>query len=237
MPPRFIDNMKKPRLNELIAKSKRLIQLRKLAKLSRANMAQLAEAAITTYRGWEGARFGGIPLRRAEIIVNALKADGIDCSSDWLMHGTGSQPQKIAFYQAADLRKAVLTPTTKNSPEAIERLRIKAELEFFCNNYNWDVLSLKVPDDSMEPCFLKEDLVAGIKISHKEIPNIIGQNCLVRIKSNKVLLRQIQKSNMKGLYILSCLSADTARQLILSDEEIVDIALINWIRRKNLDCS
>ena len=62
--------MKKTYLGGSIAKSKRLMQLRKLAKLSRMDIAQLAGVSVSTYRGWEGARFG--VLRPALIYMNRL---------------------------------------------------------------------------------------------------------------------------------------------------------------------
>ena len=226
--------MKKTYLGGSIAKSKRLMQLRKLAKLSRMDIAQLAGVSVSTYRGWEGARFGGIPIKRAVLLADALKTEGINVSSNWLMHGTEETPKKIIYYQATQLQKALTHSTKQQSPEATEQLYIKAELEFFCNNNNWKTISLIVPNDAMEPCFLEGDLVAGIQVPHKDFSKIIGLNCIIRTKNNKILLRQIQKSNIEEWVVLSCLNPNTKHQLIHREEEIIDIAPISWLRRKNL---
>ena len=129
--------MKKIHLAGVIAKSKRLLQLRKLAKFSRKDIAQLAGVSVSTYRGWEGARFGGIPKKRAILLVEMLKAEGINSSPNWLMHGTGESPRKIIHYQAAQLQKTLADSPKQYSSEAMEELHIKAELELFCNNSNW----------------------------------------------------------------------------------------------------
>jgi len=225
--------MKKTHLDGPIATSRRLMQLRKLAKLSRQDIAQLAGVSASTYRGWESARFGGIPKKRAILLIDALKAEGINSSSNWLIYGTEDPPKKIICYQNTQLQKALIDSTKQQSPEVIEELRVKAELEFFCNNNNWETISLIVPDDAMEPCFLEGDLVAGIKVPHKDLSKIIGLNCIVRTK-NKILLRQIQKSNIEELVALLCLNPDIKHQIILRNEEIVDVAPIIWTRRKNL---
>lgn len=215
-----------------VAKAERLTQLRKLAKLSRCDMAQMANVSVSTYKGWENARFGGIPEKRAELLEDILQTEGIKSSAHWLMHGTGDPPKKILYHQITQFKEALTKSVKQLSPETIEQLRIKAELEFFCNNNNWETISTTVPDNAMEPCFSQGDVVAGIKIPHENFEEAIGINCIIRTKNNKILLRQVQKGGIKGLFTLLCSNSNTKQQLILHNVELVDIAPAIWLRRK-----
>ena len=218
-------------LNSSVAKAERLIQLRKLAKLSRKDTAQMAGVSVSTYKGWENARFGGIPLKRAVLLTDTFQAEGIKSSVNWLIHGAGDQPKKILCYQITQFKEAIAGSAKQQSPEAIEQLRIKAELEFFCNNNDWTTLSLIVPDDAMAPYFLPGDFVAGVKVLHENFDATVGLNCIARTKNNKILLRQIQKSSTKDLFTLLCLNPNCKQQFILHDAELVDIAPVLWFRR------
>ena len=219
-------------LDPSVAKAERLTQLRKLAKLSRKDIAQMASVSVSTYKGWENARFGGIPERRAALLVDSLQNEGIKSSVNWLMNGTGDLPKKIIYHQITQFKEALTNTTKKQSPEIIEQLRIKAELEFFCNNNDWETISFTVPDDAMAPYFLQEDLVAGVKISHENFEEITGLNCIVRTKNNKILLRQVQKGKTKDLFTLLCLNPNSKQQFILQDIELIDVAPVIWFRRK-----
>jgi hypothetical protein len=218
-------------LDSPIAKAQRLIQLRKLAKLSRKDVAQMAAVSAFTYKGWENAKFGGIPQKRAVILVDIFQTEGIKSSVDWIMQGIGDPPKKILSYQITQLKEAIAS-SAKQTLENIEQLRIKAELEFFCNNNDWETISLTVADDAMEPYFLREDLVAGIKVANQDFDKTVGLNCIVCTKNNKLLLRQIQNSNTKARFTLLSLNPSSKQQLILYDMELIDIAPIIWFRRK-----
>lgn len=217
-------------MDSSIAKAERLTQLRKLAKLGRNDIAQMAGVSVLTYKGWENAKFGGIPLKRASSLVELFQIEGIRCSVDWIMHGTGEPPKKILLHQTIQFQNAI-TNATQQPPEIIEQLQIKAELEFFRNNNEAETMSLTLPDDAMEPCFLQGDLVAGTKVPLEYADKTIGLNCIVRTKNNKVLLRQIQTGSDKISFTLLCLNSNSKQQFILHDVELIDIAPVIWIRR------
>jgi len=219
-------------LDESVAKAKRLTQLRKLAKLSRKDIAEMAGVSVSTYKGWENARFGGIPPKRADILVEALQTEGIKSSTGWIIDSTGEAPKKILIHQLTEFKEALADSTKKQSPEVIEKLCIKAELEFFCNNNDWETISLTVADDAMAPYYLPGDLIAGVKIPPENFTETSGSNCIVRTKNNKTLLRQVQKSKTKGLFNLLSLNPNSKQQLILQDVDLVDIAPVVWLRRK-----
>jgi len=120
-------------MDALTAKADRLTQLRKAAKLARKEIAKMAGVSVFTYKGWENARFGGIPEKRAHMLVNALLTEGIQCSVDWILYGLGTPPNKVFCCQCCILKDTLV----KQAPaEDVEQLAIsKTELELFCNNY------------------------------------------------------------------------------------------------------
>ena len=213
------------------AKANRLIQLRTLAKLSRKDVAQMANIAFSTYKGWENGRFGGIPQKRAVLLINAYQNEGISSSASWLMSGAGEPPEKLRHHQIKHLKDAITAPASI-SFENMEELKIKAELEFFCNNNKWETISITVPDDAMTPYFFQEDLVAGIKIPQENFTAAIGLNCLVRTKGNKILLRLVQEGCKENHFTLLCSNTNTKTQFVLHNVELIDIAPVTWVRRK-----
>ncbi|CAL7964079.1 hypothetical protein GAMM_60192 [Gammaproteobacteria bacterium] len=164
-------------------------------------------------------------------MVDIFQTEGIKSSVDWIMQGIGDPPKKILSYQITQFKEAIAN-STEQTPENIEQLRIKAELEFFYNNNDWETISLTVLDDAMEPYFLQKDLVAGVKVANKDFDKTIGLNCIVRTKNNKILLRQIQSGNKNGLFTLLSLNLGSKQQLILYDMELTDVAPVIWLRRK-----
>ncbi|EKE01611.1 MAG: hypothetical protein ACD_21C00090G0017 [uncultured bacterium] len=215
-------------------RAERLTQLRKLAKLSRFEIAQLADISIFTYKGWENARAGGIPERRAIKLVDIFQTEGIKTSVDWIMHGIGEPPKKLFYYQNHTTKDDVEI-LAEQSPEDAELIAIKAELDFFCNNNQWKTISLTVSDDSMTPFFLPGDLVAGVKIPKTDLEKINRQNCIIRTKNNTTLLRQIYPHEIKDFFVLSNLNNN--QQTTLHEAELVDIAPVIWLRRKTISPS
>ncbi len=220
-------------LDTPIKKAERLIHLRNLAKLSRKDISLMANVSVLTYKGWENARFGGIPQKRAELLVNILQTEGINCSVDWLMFGIGESPQKILCHRINQFKEMISTKATNQSPIVIEQLRIQAELEFFCNSNNWETLYFTIADDAMAPYFLPGDIVAGIKVMRNDYEKTIGMNCIIRTKNNKIFVRQVQKGSTPELFTLLSSNANSKQQFILQDIELIDIAPVVW-HRKNI---
>ena len=54
------------------ARADRLKRVRNLANLSRKEICESGDININTYKGWELARFGGLPVDGAEKIINRV---------------------------------------------------------------------------------------------------------------------------------------------------------------------
>lgn len=74
------------------ARGKRLKTLRKLADLTREDIAERYAISASTLRSWEDGRATGLTEQGARRIIGAFKSEGIQCNIGWLMYGKGNQP-------------------------------------------------------------------------------------------------------------------------------------------------
>lgn len=175
-------------------RAERLKRIRNLANLSRKEICDTNEININTYKGWELARFGGIPADGAEKVVKRLAKSGVICSTEWLLYGKTPIP-----YIVPDIISCLSVTEEKNSYLSI------VEQEFFVyqNKYKNAVLA-QVMDDSLHPTFQKGDFLAGIKKHNEDIALTIGQICIVQTTEGQELIRHVKKGSSDELYTLVC---------------------------------
>jgi len=77
------------------ARAERLRRIRNMANLTREQMCNLAKLNVNTYKGWEIARYGGLPIDGAEKVLNGIGCEGVICSLNWLLYGKGQGPYAI----------------------------------------------------------------------------------------------------------------------------------------------
>ncbi len=80
-------------------KKKRLKRARTLSGLTREQLSTTSGVNIHTLIGWECGRFGGISRNGAEKISKGLELEGVLCSIEWLLYGTGDDPNVKISYQ------------------------------------------------------------------------------------------------------------------------------------------
>ncbi len=78
----------------LVARGQRLKLLRELADLTRDQLAALAKVSSASMSYWENATHSGLSHKGAERIVAAVSKQGITCSVEWLLLGSGSGPRR-----------------------------------------------------------------------------------------------------------------------------------------------
>lgn len=209
-----------------IAKAQRLRELRKITKFTREEIAKMSGAQFSTYKGWENAKYNGIPKRRAYYLTKNLATEGIKCTVEWIMNGIGNEPEKISLLpnNNADINKTLFQ---HNHPE---NNLIAEELSFFQQRHQ-DSLALTITDDGMEPFYTIGDTVAGIKLPEKSIKKAIGNHCIVQTRQNEILVRKLEMGQKQDHYTLLCLNSNTKEKSILYDMELIHIAPILWHRR------
>jgi HTH-type transcriptional regulator, cell division transcriptional repressor len=212
-------------LSSAKAKGLRLKEIRKATYLGVTAFSQKYGFNYGTVQSWEHGLHGGLPPRRAYEIISALKNEGIICSFEWLVYGTGEKFYHINTSPA----KAPLNNATDT-----EELHINNELTNFYQHYQ-EATHLTVADDALHPIYRIGDLVAGVKKYDKEIRKTINLDCIVQIIGEKeLLLRNVRPGSEKEHYNLICLNPNTTTQLpLLCNVELLSAAPIIWLRRKN----
>lgn len=201
------------------ARAERLKRLRNLANLSRKEMCEDNDININTLKGWEIARYGGLPKDGAEKIVNRVKHEGVIASVDWLLHEIGPGPYIIPDFH----KSQTINPIDEiETSETNEITSITEELLLF-RKYHKNAAEFTVLDDSMEPTFKIGDRVAGIKYNGETIASALGQDCIVLLKNGQTLLRNVQQGTQANCFNLVCSNPQIPT---IADTEIISAAPI-----------
>ncbi|WP_423062937.1 XRE family transcriptional regulator [Candidiatus Paracoxiella cheracis] len=207
------------------ARAKRVKSLRQLTQLSRRAFAERYGIPAPTLQNWEDAKGNGLSEKGARNIVQLLKEAGIYCSVDWLMYGIGSGPQ------VSEKQYQVEESLPNDAWYKQDKTRIEEELSLFHQHFP-NAIEFVVPDDSMEPRFIKGEWVAGVRHQATELSKAIGKACIVLTKDGQMILREVRKSDIPGRYTLACLNLKTtATKPFIYDVELVYAAPVIWSRR------
>ena len=156
------------------ARGERLEILRKMAGLTRKAFEDKYGVSANTIQSWESAKAGGLTERGAQRIIPLLQREGIYCTIDWLLFGSGSRPQ-LANPHFSEINE---TPAKYHLSE--DTVIMKELLAF--RKLNENSIDLVVNDDGLGPHYKTGDYVAGISRSKEAIPGLIGMDCIVQIK-------------------------------------------------------
>lgn len=200
-------------------RASRLKKLRKMTGLSRKNFANKHSISEGTLQNWETARFGGLSEKGAYVVIEALQKEGIFCNFEWLMYGIGT-------YTFPYCNESIENVTTKQSnSKAVEK-----ELQTFLSNHN-DPASIIVTDDSMEPIFSKNQILAGKKRHLNEISSAINKYCIVELNDSTKLVRFLKNGSLEETFNLISINKNTnASNPYLKDVKLNWAAPIVWIR-------
>lgn len=210
----------------------RLRRARMLAGITtRREFEKKYQVSANTLQGWEQ---GKNPLSRkgAKRIIEALKIEGLMCSLEWLMQGTGMPPRPFEMSE---------TPiTTESDMESIlsklelqEEQAIYQELQTF-KIHNANAIIITISDDAMEPQFKAGDYIGGVRLTKAEdIQLHLGQPCIVELIDHTILPRYIHADNESGTYTLSCTNFNSkSAPLNVFNAKIISVAPILWHRKK-----
>ncbi|MDR3504439.1 MAG: hypothetical protein P4L79_17875 [Legionella sp.] len=169
------------------ARGERLRKIRNLSNLSRKDLCNSKEFNLNTYKGWELARFGGLPIDGAERVIKRVAEENVICSSEWLLYGKGQEPY--------------ILPQLNIDRAPNESELILKEILVFQSLYP-DALYTKINDDSLSPQYTCGDYVAGIKIFGEDIATAINQVCIVELINGDTLVRYLRPGRDKKHYQL-----------------------------------
>lgn len=210
----------------------RLRRARILAGIStRREFEKKYQISANTLQGWEQ---GKNPLSKkgAKRIIEALKAEGLICSLEWLIHGTGVPPR------AFEMTNNVLTSSADmenffNQVNLQEEQAIYQELQTFKSNNN-NAIIITISDDAMEPQFRAGDYVGGVRLSRSEdIQLYCGQPCIVELADHTIIPRTVHVDVETGGYTLSCTNFQSKNPpLNIFNAKVLSAAPILWHRKK-----
>lgn len=186
------------------ARALRLRRVRSLANLDRKQMCDDGTINFNTLKGWENAKYGGLPPEGALKVIKRVSREGVICSAEWLLHGEGSIPSIIQknFSQFNTNSSEVLTDI--NKPE----ISIKEELYMF-QKYYLDISYFEISDDGMEPFYKLGDIVAGNNYYGDNILNLVGKDCIIKLIDGTILVRHIREEVGDSKYTIICLNVFT----------------------------
>lgn len=207
------------------ARAARVKRLRNLANLSRKEMCDGDDLNVNTLKGWEIARYGGLPLDGAHKIVKRVAREGVLCTVEWLLYEDGPVPN-------VNVSRAIEQHTSDN-PKQPEEINIEEELMLFHKHYS-SAIHCVIQDDSMSPFYEKGDVVSGSQKIGQHIEDILETNCIVQLASGQLLCRRLRKGKLKNTYNLLCMNVESSVESpIIVDAEIISAARIVWHRKSD----
>ncbi len=207
------------------ARAERLKRVRNLANLSRKDMCTSDDLNINTYKGWEIARYGGLPLDGAKKVIKRVVNFGVVCNIDWLLYGKGEEPYIIP-------KSAKNEQKTGNKEVKVDD-NILREIMLFQSLFS-NTIYYKVSDDGLDPKIKVNDYVAGIRYFDKEINKCIDKDCIIQTKDGRILTRQLKKGKERNTYMLICTNPQTSVEMpVLYDLNLESAAPILRIYKAN----
>jgi len=198
------------------ARGDRLRCIRNMANLKREEMCASDDLNINTYKGWEIARYGGLPMDGAERVIRRVAREGVICSLEWLLHGKDHGPYSIP--KDAHLIK------NKNKDEDYQDI-IKEIMVF--QSCHTNTTYIEIQDDGMLPIYEKGDFVAGVKKYGDDINSLLQENCIIQTVEGNHFARLLRASKTKNKYTLVCIHSKTEIDTpVIYDVEIESAALI-----------
>jgi DNA-binding transcriptional regulator YiaG len=200
------------------ARAERVSHVRKMAGLSFIQLSKKYKVGYSTIRQWEGQGNRQLSSKGAQILVELLKQEGIQCDTGWLLHGLGNPP----FY--------LNNPNDSlNNPSLLEQ-----EIAQFKNHYQNTVI-LKIDDDAMLPFIIPGDYVGGICLNRDHFELMDAQYCIVESKSHGLFCRWAQKVSHCDWFNFLCVNLSTKLKnpVSINSDKIIKVAPVIRVWKQN----
>tara|TARA_A100000171_G_scaffold38325_1_gene37620 strand:+ start:1221 stop:1850 length:630 start_codon:yes stop_codon:yes gene_type:complete len=198
----------------------RIRSVRGYTSLSRKAFGEKHDMSEATLKAWE---LSITSIRENSLIrlINAFRKEGIICSKEWIIDGTGSPPYKLS--ERPDTAENAL-PNAGN---------FLAEVEFFLKN-NKDPVVFQIQDETMLPFYKPRDYVGGLILKNKKsVKN--HYHYLVTLATGEKSVRVLFYDATSKKYLVSKTNPlYQNHQLIIEEKDILEIAEIIWHRKIEL---
>lgn len=212
--PKSIKEKNATLLMEIKERASRLRYLRKMSHLSMKEFAQHCHLGLTTINYWEQG-YSSVTERGAQKVCKAMREEGIECTVIWLMTGYGEPPKvtdssklsKLNYKNLESLSRISINEKKFDYP--MENSEINAELALFKKNYP-DHLIYLVDNESMKPLYAPGDLVAGKKLTDKNMELANGADCIVELEGKELLIRRVKIAHAVNSYDLYVINSEAS---------------------------
>ena len=215
------------------SRGKRLKSLRMLADLSRKALEKQYQISASTIQSWEDGKAGGLTEKGALRVTAALRNEGVQCSTEWLLYGAGMGPQltdKDYLRLGESLSEYEIKTPTRSEDDAA----IMQELLIF-RIHNQNTIDMIVIDDTMAPHYNIGDYVGGEYRTQQEIDTLINQDCIIETINGEIMLRRLKKGAKEETYSLHGLNPYTSQHYpTIYDVKLISAAPVIWHRRKDI---
>ncbi len=204
---------------QAIERGKRLRLIRKIAGLTRNQLAESIGMTPTTLSTWENANFNGITLGGGEKVITTLLSKGVHCSLAWLMEGIGQPPEILSELLGND--SISLKPEPENN--------IHKEMIFFLR-LNPKSITFQIRDPRLMPFLKPGDWVGGLW----QAPNatIINEFSIIKVNQEEEVCL-IQAGSQPDHYTLCYTTQLNLETLPLQrfDVKLKEVAVITRLWR------
>jgi transcriptional regulator with XRE-family HTH domain len=222
---------KSPLSLALQERANRLRFLRKMSHLSMKEFSQHCNLGLTTINYWEQG-YSSVTERGAQKVCKAMREEGIECSVIWLMTGYGEPPKvtdssklsKLNYKNLESLSR--ISINEKKSDYPMGNIEIKEELGLFRKNYPEHLIHL-VDNESMKPLYGPGDLVAGKKLTEKNMELAHGADCIVELKGRDLIIRRVKIGHVTDSFDLYVINSEASLEFLpLRNIKILSLAPI-----------
>ena len=200
-------------------RAERVSFARQLSGLERKEFHAKHNIPVNTLRSWESPSIdrNGITTKGAKRLSECLYNEGIICSVEWLLYGTGNQPKVISILDT-------------DSGYCSDEESIIKEANFF-KKLNKNSLVQTITDNYMLPFYAKNDLVGGISVdSNTSLPKP-GYNYILTLHDSTII-RKVFFDCDTGETIAISTNPQKPASKVIKPEQISGFAEIIWHRRK-----
>ena len=214
---------------DTIARAKRTRSARKFAGLTMEQLNIQHNIPPSTLQGWENIgstslRNRSLTLRGAQRLVLALEKEGVACTIDWLMDGTGLGPQLVTKKDSKSAKR-------KQTGLWEQHLSLQNEIRAFEEN-NSNAIAVMMTDYALEPFYAKGDVVAGVKHYLNDIDQFLQRYCIIETKDKEVVIRQLVPGQQRNRYSLVAINPKALLlQPALKEVRLNWVAPILWHRK------
>ncbi len=200
----------------------RIRALREALSLTRQEFCARHGFSFSTLRALESTVLV-VTAKHASKFVEAFKKEGVTCTKEWLLEGSGDFPTK----SSPEDENIIISSKEPYNP----KVAIENEMACFHQN-NPNSLIIQIPDNAMSPLYRAKDYIGGIKVTCLTEKLPYGTPCLVIMQDDTKLARILYPGTQEGLFILGCpTSPDLKKVNFIVNVPLKEIYQIVWHRK------